>query len=111
MPRWRVRHGRAWTFGLIPLTGGAGYAAALTLQHPYLPVTAASLTTAVLPAQPGGRISTQAFYPSPRGCQGSLKSVGTAQSDRIDATFEGVDCVFISEPSTFTGSVTLTKDR
>jgi hypothetical protein len=93
------------------LTGGVGYSATVTLQHPYLPVTTSPLTTSVLPAQPGGQISTQGFYPSPRGCQGSLKSVGTAQTDRIDATFDGVDCVLTSGPATFTGSVTLSKDR
>ena len=29
-----------WTFVLVPLTGGIGYTATVTLQHPYLPVTA-----------------------------------------------------------------------
>jgi hypothetical protein len=83
----------------------------VTLQHPYLPVTATGLTTSVLPAQPGGRFSTQGFYPSPRGCQGVLGSLGTAQTDRIEATFDGSDCVLNPGPVGFTGSVTLTKDR
>jgi hypothetical protein len=100
-----------WTFVLVPQTGGTGYTATVTLQHPYLPVTATGLTTSVLPAQPGGRFSTQGFYPSPRGCQGVLGSSGTAQTDRIEATFDGSDCVLNPGPVGFTGSVTLTKDR
>jgi hypothetical protein len=100
-----------WTFVLVPLTGGTSYTATITLQHPYLPFTATGLSTSVLPAQPGGRINTQGSYPSPRGCQGVLGSAGTAQTDRIDATFDGSDCVFNPGPVGFTGSVTLSKDR
>jgi hypothetical protein len=100
-----------WTFALVPQTGGTTYSTTVTLQNSYLPVTASSLTTSVLPAAPGGRISTEGFYPSPRGCQGVLTSVGTAQTDRIDATFDGSDCVLNQGPVGFTGSVTLTKDR
>jgi hypothetical protein len=98
-----------WTFVLIPQTGGTGYMATATLQHPYLPVTATDLVTSIIPAQPGGHIATQGFYPSPRGCRGVVGSIGTAQTDRIDATFDGSDCVLLSVPVGSTGSVTLTK--
>lgn len=100
-----------WTFVLVPLTGGTGYMATVTLQHPYLPVTATGLSTSILPAQPGGHIATQGFYPSPRGCRGALGSLGTAQADRIEATFDGADCALNPGPVGFTGAVTLTKDR
>jgi hypothetical protein len=50
-------------------------------------------------------------HPSPRGCQGDFTSIGTAQVDRIEATFNGSDCVLSAGPVLFTGAVSLTKAR
>ena len=58
--------------------------------------------------QPPARISTQGQYQSPRGCVGTLLSVGAADTRTIDADFSGVDCSTLTN-STFTGHVTLTK--
>jgi hypothetical protein len=99
-----------WTLALVPNTNGTTFTTTLTSQNAYIPVTT-TLSTAIVPAQPGGHITTAGFYPSPRGCQGSLLSAGTAQVDRIEATFEGSDCVPSVGPVAFTGSVSLTKSR
>jgi hypothetical protein len=48
------------------------------------------------------------MYPSPRGCTGSLLSVGMAEARTIDADFSGVDCASLQH-QTFTGRVQLTK--
>jgi hypothetical protein len=100
-----------WTFVLMPGTSGTTFTTTLTVAHPYLPITA-TVSTSLNPAAPGGHISTIGFYASPRGCQGDVHSAGTAQTDRIEATFAGSDCVPSSDgPVAFTGSVSLTKVR
>jgi hypothetical protein len=77
-------------------------------QHPWLPITT-TVTSAITPGnQPPARISTQGEYQSPRGCVGTLLSVGNAESRTIEADFSGVDCATLSN-STFTGRVSLTK--
>jgi hypothetical protein len=77
-------------------------------QHAWLPITT-TVTSAITPSnQPPARISTQGDYPSPRGCTGTLRSVGNAETRTIDADFSGVDCSSLPS-STFTGRVTLTK--
>src|SRR5207249_8243425 len=64
-------------------------------------------STAIIPGNiPPAQISTPGDYPSPRGCRGTFGSFGTAEATRIDADFRGVDCNV-----TFTGRVTLTKQR
>jgi hypothetical protein len=95
---------------LAPNSAGTTFYTTLAINHPYLPVTTTP-TTSILPAQPGGRTSAVSFYPSPRGCQGDFTSIGTAQVDRIEATFNGSDCVLSAGPVIFTGSVSLTKAR
>ena len=54
------------------------------------------------------RISTTGSYPSPRGCTGTMLSVGTADRTSIDADFSGVDCPSLAQ-STFRGHVVLSK--
>ena len=53
-------------------------------QHAWLPITT-TVTSAITPSnQPPARISTQGNYPSPRGCTGTLLSVGNAETRTID---------------------------
>ena len=97
-----------WTFDVVPGTNLQTFQVTIRSQHPWLPITT-TVTAAITPSNtPPARISTQGDYPSPRGCTGSLLSVGTADATRIDATFSGVDCSTLAL-STFGGSVTLTK--
>jgi hypothetical protein len=78
-------------------------------EHPWLTMTT-TVTSAITPSNmPPARISTQGDYPSPRGCTGSLLSVGTADASRIDADFSGVDCATL-EHATFRGLVQLVKN-
>lgn len=94
-----------WTFEVVPQTNSQSFRATIQSQHPWLPITTAG-TTAIAPAAtPPTQISTQGNYPSPRGCQGTFGSLGTAENARIDATFHGVDC----NGETFDGRVVLTK--
>ena len=97
-----------WTFDVVPGTNLQTFQVTIRSQHPWLPITA-TVTSAITPSNtPPARISTQGDYSSPRGCTGSLLSVGTADATRIDADFSGVDCPTLAH-STFRGSVTLTK--
>ena len=77
-------------------------------QNPWLTMTA-TVTSAITPSnQPPARISTTGSYPSPRGCTGTMLSVGTADRTSIDADFSGVDCASLAQ-STFRGHVVLSK--
>ena len=97
-----------WTFTVVPGTNGQTFQVTIQSQHPWLPITA-TVTSAITPSNmPPARISTQGDYASPRGCTGSLLSIGTADTGRIDADFSGVDCPTLAH-STFRGSVTLIK--
>lgn len=94
-----------WTFEAVPQTNLQTFTVTIRSEHPWLPIT----TTATAALGPGNsppvHISTQGNYASPRGCQGTFGSAGTAEATRIEADFKGVDC----QLSTFTGSVVLTK--
>jgi hypothetical protein len=97
-----------WAFEVVPDTNRQTFKTTIQSQHAFLPVTATA-TTAITPSNtPPARISTQGEYPSPRGCTGSLLSVGMAEATRIEADFSGVDCQSLSH-STFRGQVVLTK--
>jgi hypothetical protein len=97
-----------WTFEVVPNTNLQTFQVTIRSQHPWLAMTT-TVTSAITPGNtPPARISTQGSYPSPRGCTGSLLSVGTAETARITADFSGVDCATL-EHSTFRGQVTLTK--
>jgi hypothetical protein len=98
----------SWTFEVVPDTNLQTFRTTIRSQHAWLPITA-TVSSAITPSNtPPARISTQGDYPSPRGCTGSLLSVGTAEATRIDADFSGVDCLSL-EHSTFRGRVLLTK--
>ena len=97
-----------WTFEVVPNTSRQSFTTTIRSQHAFLPVTARATTTLTPSNTPPARISTQGDYPSPRGCTGSLLSVGMAEATRIDADFSGVDCVTLAQ-STFRGRVVLTK--
>ena len=97
-----------WTFQTVDGTNLQSFRVTIRSQHAWLPITT-TVTSAITPSnQPPARISTQGEYPSPRGCTGTLLSVGNAETRTIDADFSGVDCSSLPN-STFTGSVTLTK--
>jgi len=97
-----------WTFEVVPDTNRQTFRTTIRSQHPFLPVTATA-TSAITPSNtPPARISTQGEYPSPRGCTGSLLSVGNAEATRIEADFSGIDCQTLVH-STFRGQVVLTK--
>lgn len=98
-----------WTFTVQPGTNRQTFRTSIRVDHPWLAITSTNNTsTAVTPSpDPPAHVSTQGNYASPRGCQGSLASIGdTTSATRIEATFEGVDC-----GETFRGTVTLTKDQ
>jgi hypothetical protein len=97
-----------WTFEVMPNTNRQSFTTTIRSQHAFLPVTARATTTLTPSNVPPARISTQGDYPSPRGCTGSLLSVGMADTMRIDADFSGVDCLTLAQ-STFRGRVVLTK--
>ena len=97
-----------WAFEVVSGTNLQTFTVTIRSQHPWLPITT-TVTSAITPSNvPPVRISTQGNYPSPRGCTGSLLSVGTANAGAIDADFAGVDCQSLAH-STFTGHVQLTK--
>jgi hypothetical protein len=97
-----------WTFEVVPLSNLQTFRVTIRSQHPWLTMTT-TVSSAITPGNtPPARISTQGDYPSPRGCTGSLLSVGTADTSRINADFLGVDCASL-EHSTFRGQVMLTK--
>ena len=81
-----------WTFDVMPGTNLQSFNVRIQSQHPFLPITATVLSQITPSNTPPARISTQGDYPSPRGCTGSLLSVGTAETRTIDADFSGVDC-------------------
>jgi len=97
-----------WTFEVVPSTNRQSFTTTIRSQHAFLPVTARAMTTLTPSNTPPARISTQGDYPSPRGCTGSLLSVGMAEATRIEADFSGVDCPTLAQ-STFRGRVVLTK--
>ena len=97
-----------WTFQAVDGTNLQSFAVTIRSQHMWLPITTTVTSTITPSNQPPARISTQGDYPSPRGCMGTLLSVGNAEIRTIDADFSGVDCPSLSN-STFTGRVTLTK--
>ena len=97
-----------WTFEAVSGTNLQSFRVTIRSQHPWLPITT-TVTSAITPSnQPPARISTQGDYQSPRGCVGTLLSVGNAETNAINADFSGVDCSTLTN-STFTGRVTLTK--
>jgi hypothetical protein len=97
-----------WTFAVVPDTNLQTFQTTIRSQHTWLPITA-TVSSAITPSStPPARISTQGSYTSPRGCTGTLLSVGKAEAARIEADFSGLDCPSL-ERSTFTGHVSLTK--
>ena len=97
-----------WTFAPVDGTNLQTFTVTIRSQNPWL-TTTASVTSAVTPSnQPPARISTTGSYPSPRGCTGTMLSVGTADRTSIDADFSGVDCASLAQ-STFRGHVVLSK--
>ena len=97
-----------WTFQAVDGTNLQTFRVTIRSQHSWLPITT-TVTSAITPSnQPPARISTQGAYQSPRGCTGTLLSVGNADARTIEADFSGVDCPTLSN-STFTGRVSLTK--
>ena len=97
-----------WTFEVVAGTNLQTFNVRIRSQHPFLPITT-TVTSAITPSNtPPARISTQGNYSSPRGCTGSLLSVGNADTRTIDADFSGVDCPSLQH-STFRGRVQLTK--
>ena len=97
-----------WTFAPVDGTNLQTFTVTIRSQNPWL-TTMASVTSAITPSnQPPARISTTGSYPSPRGCTGTMLSVGTADRTSIDADFSGVDCASLAQ-STFRGHVVLSK--
>jgi hypothetical protein len=97
-----------WAFQAVDGTNLQSFRVTIRSQHAWLPITTTVTSTITPSNQPPARISSQGDYQSPRGCVGTLLSVGTADTRTIDADFSGVDCSTLSN-STFTGRVTLTK--
>ena len=97
-----------WTFEVMAGTNLQSFNVRIQSQHAFLPITATVLSQITPSNTPPARISTQGKYQSPRGCVGTLLSVGNAEARTIDADFSGVDCATLSN-STFTGHVTLSK--
>ena len=97
-----------WTFTTIDGTNRQSFTVTIESQHAWLAMKT-TVNSAITPGNtPPARISTQGDYPSPRGCTGTLLSVGTAEATSIDADFSGVDCSTLAH-STFAGRVQLTK--
>ncbi len=98
----------SWTFDVVTGTNLQTFRVTIQSQHPWLPIST-TVTSAITPSNtPPARISTQGDYVSPRGCTGSLLSVGTVDASRLDADFSGVDCPTLPH-STFRGHALLTK--
>lgn len=93
-----------WTFVLVPETAGLSYRATVRAQHPWLPATYTATTTLTPPGIAPALVTSLGDYDSPRGCRGTFGSFGEADTRRLVATFEGVDCGL-----TFTGTVELTR--
>ena len=98
----------SWTFEVVRDTSRQSFRTTIRSQHAFIPVTITATTTLTPSNAPPARISTQGEYPSPRGCTGSILSVGTAEATTIDADFSGIDCTALAQ-STFRGRVALTK--
>src|SRR4051812_3737994 len=97
-----------WTFVPVDGTNLQTFSVTIRSQNPWL-TTTATVTSAITPSnQPPARISTTGSYPSPRGCTGTLLSVGTADRTSIDADLSGVDCQSLAR-STFRGHVVLSR--
>ena len=94
-----------WTFEVVPQTNLQSFNATVRSEHPWLPITLQAIAAIAPSATPPTQISTQGDYSSPRGCRGTFGSLGTAEANRIEASFHGVDC----NGETFDGSVVLTK--
>lgn len=97
-----------WTFEVVPGTNLQTFNVRIESEHPFLLITVTVLSQITPSNTPPARISTQGDYPSPRGCTGSLLSVGTADTRTIDADFSGVDCPSLQH-STYRGRVQLIK--
>ncbi|MEZ5289856.1 MAG: hypothetical protein R2745_02125 [Vicinamibacterales bacterium] len=98
----------SWAVEVVDGTDLRTFRVTIRSQHAWLPITA-TVTSAIEPGnQPPARISTQGDYLSPRGCTGSILSVGAADATTINADLTGVDCPSPSG-STFTGRFALTK--
>jgi hypothetical protein len=98
----------SWTFAPVDGTNLQTFSVTIRSQNPWL-TTTATVSSAITPSnQPPARISTQGSYPSPRGCTGTLLSIGNADRTSIDADFSGVDCPSLAQ-STFRGHVVLSK--
>ena len=98
----------SWTFEVAPDTNRQSFRTTIRSQHAFIPVMITGTSTLTPSNTPPARISTQGEYPSPRGCTGSILSVGDAAATTISADFSGVDCPSLTQ-STFRGRVTLTK--
>jgi hypothetical protein len=98
----------SWTFDVVPDTNRQSFRTTIRSQHAFIPVTIIGTSTLTPSNTPPARISTQGEYPSPRGCTGSILSVGDAAATTINADFSGIDCTSLAL-STFRGRVTLTK--
>jgi hypothetical protein len=70
----------SWTFDVVTGTNLQTFRVTIQSQHPWLPIST-TVTSAITPSNtPPARISTQGDYASPRGCTGSLLSVGTVDA-------------------------------
>jgi hypothetical protein len=96
---------------VVPNTGGTSFYMTITFDHPWLKTSTTTVSSAMLPATPGGSLSTHGSYASPRGCEGQFSGKGTAMQDRIETHLEGADCSQLPETAVFSGTVTLTKSR
>jgi hypothetical protein len=98
----------SWAFETVAGTNLQTFRVTIRSQHPWLPITT-TVTSAMTPSNtPPARLSTQGDDASPRGCTGTLLSVGTADVPSMDADVSGVDCLTLAH-STFRGHVMLTK--
>ena len=93
-----------WTFTVVPQTNLQSFNASIRSEHPWLALTLEGAVALAPSATPPTQISTQGTYSSPRGCNATFGSLGTANATRIEATFHGVDCQV-----SFDGNVVLTK--
>ena len=93
-----------WTFTAAPQTNLQSFNTSIRSEHPWLAITLQGTAALAPSATPPTQISTEGNYSSPRGCNGTFGSLGTANATRIEATFHGVDC-----QASFDGSVVLTK--
>src|SRR5688572_26806246 len=96
----------SWTFEVVPDTNRQSFRTTIRSQHAFIPVTVTGTSTLTPSNTPPTRISTQGEYPSPRGCTGSILSVGDAAATSINADFSGIDCASLAQ-STFRGRVAL----